>query len=102
MQQKLPLVYELGKKMGKTIIARAMKENLASIRVMEKVGLKFEKSSGVTMTRTLVVLMYYTKIINYFIILQTKNPKNICKYLFYCFLVYKMNYLIEFQMNFIR
>ena len=49
---------ELGIKMGKTIVARAMIENLASIRVMEKAGLKFEKNSG---TRTLVVLMYYTK-----------------------------------------
>ena len=29
--------------MGKTIVARAMVENLASIRVMEKAGLKFEK-----------------------------------------------------------
>ena len=29
--------------MGKTIVARAMIENLASIRVMEKAGLKFEK-----------------------------------------------------------
>ena len=34
---------ELGIKMGKTIVARAMIENLASIRVMEKAGLKFEK-----------------------------------------------------------
>ena len=34
---------ELGIKMGKKIVARAMIENLASIRVMEKVGLKFEK-----------------------------------------------------------
>ena len=34
---------ELGIKMGKTIVARAMVENLASIRVMEKAGLKFEK-----------------------------------------------------------
>ena len=33
---------ELGIKMGKTIVARAMIENLASIRVMEK-ALKFEK-----------------------------------------------------------
>ncbi len=29
--------------MGKTIIARAMIDNLASIRVMEKAGLEFEK-----------------------------------------------------------
>ena len=34
---------ELGIKMGKTIVARAMIENIASIRVMEKTGLKFEK-----------------------------------------------------------
>ena len=34
---------ELGINMGKTIVARAMIENLASIRVMEKAGLKFEK-----------------------------------------------------------
>ena len=34
---------DLGIKMGKTIVARAMIENLASIRVMEKAGLKFEK-----------------------------------------------------------
>ena len=34
---------ELGIKMGKTIVARAMIENIASIRVMEKAGLKFEK-----------------------------------------------------------
>ena len=34
---------ELGIKMGKTIVARAMIENLASIRVMEKAGLEFEK-----------------------------------------------------------
>ena len=32
-----------GIKMGKTIVARAMIENLASIRVMEKAGLEFEK-----------------------------------------------------------
>ena len=32
---------ELGIKMGKTIVARTMTENLASIRVMEKAGLKF-------------------------------------------------------------
>ena len=37
------LLCKLGKKMGKTIVARAMIENLASIRVMEKAGLKFEK-----------------------------------------------------------
>ena len=35
------LLCKLGKKMGKTIVARAMIENLASIRVMEKAGLKF-------------------------------------------------------------
>ena len=29
--------------MGRTIVARAMMENIASIRVMEKAGLKFEK-----------------------------------------------------------
>ena len=29
--------------MGKIVVARAMKENLASIKVMEKVGLKFYK-----------------------------------------------------------
>ena len=29
--------------MGKTIVARAMIENIASIRVMEKAGLEFEK-----------------------------------------------------------
>ena len=34
MQQKSPLFYELGIKNGKTIVARAMVENLASIRVM--------------------------------------------------------------------
>ena len=34
---------ELGIKMGKPIVARAMIENIASIRVMEKAGLKFEK-----------------------------------------------------------
>ena len=34
---------ELGIKMGKPIVARAMIENLASIRVMEKAGLEFEK-----------------------------------------------------------
>ena len=35
---------ELGIKMGKIIVARAMTENLASIRfLMEKAGLKFEK-----------------------------------------------------------
>ena len=34
---------ENGIKMGKTIVARAMIENLASIRVMEKAGLEFEK-----------------------------------------------------------
>ena len=34
---------EMGMKMGKTIVARAMIENLASIRVMEKAGLEFEK-----------------------------------------------------------
>ena len=34
---------ELGMRMGKTIVARAMIENLASIRVMEKAGLKFAK-----------------------------------------------------------
>ena len=34
---------EMGIEMGKTIVARAMIENLASIRVMEKVGLEFEK-----------------------------------------------------------
>ena len=34
---------DLGIKMGKTIVARAMIENLASIRVMEKAGLKFAK-----------------------------------------------------------
>ena len=34
---------ELAIKMGKTIVARAMIENIASIRVMEKAGLKFEK-----------------------------------------------------------
>jgi len=33
---------ELGIDMGKTIVARTMIENRASIRVMEKVGLKFE------------------------------------------------------------
>ena len=32
-----------GIEMGKTIIARAMIDNLASIRVMEKAGLEFEK-----------------------------------------------------------
>ena len=32
---------ELGIKMGKTIVARAMIENIASIRVMEKAELKF-------------------------------------------------------------
>tara|TARA_B100001105_G_C22092320_1_gene315542 strand:- start:30 stop:554 length:525 start_codon:yes stop_codon:yes gene_type:complete len=34
---------EKGIGMGKTIVARAMIENIASIRVMEKVGLEFEK-----------------------------------------------------------
>ena len=34
---------EMGLEMGKTIVARAMIENLASIRVMEKAGLKFAK-----------------------------------------------------------
>ena len=34
---------ELGIKMGKTIVARAMIENLASIRVMEKAGLTIVK-----------------------------------------------------------
>ena len=34
---------EKGIKMGKTIVARTMIENLASIRVMEKAGLEFEK-----------------------------------------------------------
>ena len=34
---------EMGLEMGKTIVARAMIENLASIRVMEKAGLEFEK-----------------------------------------------------------
>ena len=34
---------EKGIEMGKTIIARAMVENIASIRVMEKAGLEFEK-----------------------------------------------------------
>ena len=34
---------EMGIEMGKTIVARAMIENLASIRVMEKAGLEFEK-----------------------------------------------------------
>ena len=34
---------DLGIKMGKTIVARAMVENLASIRVMKKAGMKFEK-----------------------------------------------------------
>ena len=34
---------ETGIEMGKTIVARAMIENLASIRIMEKAGLKFEK-----------------------------------------------------------
>ena len=37
------ILCELGIKMGKKIVARAMIENLASIRVMEKAGLKFEK-----------------------------------------------------------
>ena len=32
--------------MGKTIVARAMIENLASIRVMEKAGLKFGEFWG--------------------------------------------------------
>jgi RimJ/RimL family protein N-acetyltransferase len=34
---------KMGIEMGKTIVARAMIENLASIRVMEKAGLEFEK-----------------------------------------------------------
>ena len=34
---------KLGNEMGKIIVARAMIENLASIRVMEKAGLEFEK-----------------------------------------------------------
>ena len=34
---------ETGIEMGKTIVARAMIENLASIRIMEKAGLEFEK-----------------------------------------------------------
>jgi len=34
---------EMGMEKGKTIVARAMIENFASIRVMEKAGLKFEK-----------------------------------------------------------
>jgi len=34
---------EKGIEMGKTIVARAMIENIASIRVMEKAGLEFEK-----------------------------------------------------------
>ena len=34
---------EKGMVMGKTIVARTMKENKASIRVMEKAGLSFEK-----------------------------------------------------------
>ena len=34
---------EMGIEMGKTIVVRAMIENLASIRVMEKAGLEFEK-----------------------------------------------------------
>ena len=34
---------EMGMEKGKIIVARAMIENLASIRVMEKAGLKFEK-----------------------------------------------------------
>ena len=34
---------EMGIEMGKTIVARAMIENLASIKVMVKAGLKFEK-----------------------------------------------------------
>ena len=34
---------EMGIEMGKTIVARAMIENLSSIRVMEKAGLEFEK-----------------------------------------------------------
>ena len=37
------LLCKLGKKMGRTTVARAMMENIASIRVMEKAGLKFEK-----------------------------------------------------------
>ena len=56
MQQKLPLYYVNRIKMGKTIVARAMIENLASIRVMEK-ALKFEKEFGGYIT--LIVLMYY-------------------------------------------
>ena len=34
---------EMGMEKGKTIVARAMIENIASIRVMEKAGLEFEK-----------------------------------------------------------
>ena len=37
------ILCDLGIKMGKTIVARAMIKNIASIRVMEKAGLKFEK-----------------------------------------------------------
>ena len=37
------LLCKLGKKMGRTIVARAMMENIASIRVMQQAGLKFEK-----------------------------------------------------------
>ena len=33
----------LGIKMGKKIVVRAMIENIVSIKVMEKAGLKFEK-----------------------------------------------------------
>ena len=47
--------------MGKTIVARTMIENLASIRVMEKAGLKFEKKFWGDYDPPLVVLMYYTK-----------------------------------------
>ena len=45
MQQKLPLYYVNWEKDGQTIVARAMVfiQNIASIRVMEKAGLKFEK-----------------------------------------------------------
>ena len=37
------ILCELAIKMGKTIVARAMIENIALIRVMEKAGLKFAK-----------------------------------------------------------
>ena len=58
MQQKLPLYYVNWEFFCKFFLA--MIEN-ASIRVMEKAGMKFEKNSGVTIALTLVVLMCYIK-----------------------------------------